>query len=268
MEKVGQINSTHQDGRYYVEVNDFNPATHDVLIVAKDARRVWIERDSNGGQGMHLMTPYFSGVGWLSSGYEQLGFTVVSGLVADDLVEFVAIANHRSPVPKKPYDPNEPYKSVVLQRYPAAEARRTTCANTWYISECPGGCQISGHEPAQYMAWMSAAERIEDAAKERSSVDGDAKSEADLCRSRVLLVYPYAILLSNPDAFVGGWKVIDGNTGLCSQEWSTTVDDAWCEAYYVMIEGYQGEVVATSQAGDSIPTGCYSETVAAPVPSL
>lgn len=131
---------------------NFDPATHEVLIVQKDARRVWIERESNGGQGIHLRTPYFSGVGWLSGGYEQLGFTVVSGLVADDLVEFVAVATHRPPE-------SETSESRVKQFFQYARWKRD--GNSFLVySDQSSGSDIIGRGETLTAAWQSAVESI------------------------------------------------------------------------------------------------------------
>jgi hypothetical protein len=91
-----------RDGQTAVLVTDFDPATMDVVIVAKDARRVWIEQECemDGRQVLHTKQPQWDDdlQGWHSQSQQ---FTVLDndatmqGAADGDRIEFVAVETRR-----------------------------------------------------------------------------------------------------------------------------------------------------------------------------
>lgn len=82
---------------------EFDPETDDVIVVKKDARRLYMQtvgqdRDST---GLFMSMPEWSPAGW--TGDFRHTSTLISRELADqDVVEFVAVCTHRPPEPEKP----------------------------------------------------------------------------------------------------------------------------------------------------------------------
>jgi len=84
-----------QDGQTAVLVTDFDPATMDVVIVAKDARRVWIDRCSD-GMWLHTLPPDACHErGWVSCGMFSIDDIVLEDMEHNDCIEFVAVETRR-----------------------------------------------------------------------------------------------------------------------------------------------------------------------------
>lgn len=174
MASVGKMYETTH-GNHMVYLADFNPETQELLIVAKDARRVWVEGYPQ-SELAHSKRPHWDGHSWVSGSHVYLaaasdGSSKLFGTPTDDCVEFVAVATHRPPEPEpeplaKPMDLDEPQKSAVLKVYPQAVAQQP--ASSWYILDRSSGRLLSDYGPSEFMAWASAAKRIEDAANVES----------------------------------------------------------------------------------------------------
>jgi hypothetical protein len=91
-------------GKHYAILNDFDPETMEVLIFAKDARRLWVEND--GSEYVHSVKPTWCGGLWcFDGGSASYLEAAVVGVGGQDLVEFVAVATHRPPEPVKVVPP-------------------------------------------------------------------------------------------------------------------------------------------------------------------
>lgn len=88
-----------RDGQTAVLVTDFDPATMDVVIVAKDARRVWVEGFPQ-SELAHSKQPSWDGTSWVSGSYVYLAAAAnfskkLLGILDRDCVEFVAVETRR-----------------------------------------------------------------------------------------------------------------------------------------------------------------------------
>lgn len=92
-------------GKHYAILEDFDPETMDVLIVAKDARRVWIEGARN-SRYVHDGQPRWCDPDWGGSDAIRSIGDMLPYIHGGSLVEFVAVATHRPPEPEKQAVPN------------------------------------------------------------------------------------------------------------------------------------------------------------------
>lgn len=178
---------------------EFNPETDEVLIVKKDARRVFVEADG-GKEYVHGCSPTWHDNCWAQDHGGNFSYLKerVFGIVGDDLVEFVAVRTHRPPEPEKPVEQTsltpamfgcagvavylnnptlapsaelETDEQKVKRAYPRARWAPQT-AYGWIVSDdAEKGDRISaavglGHRNAECMAWTSAASQI---ARERAT---------------------------------------------------------------------------------------------------
>lgn len=154
-------------------IKNFDSATDEVIVVKKDAARVWIESEGD-SQFMFRKRPEWTGQEWSAAGDIEV-INMPLGICDDECVEFVAVKTHRPPVAQEVTEPvlvdvDEQYKSVVLAVYPNAKIEPTRNANTWFVSDGLAGRQLSSHEPAQFMAWRAAAVRLRDTKPETTAL--------------------------------------------------------------------------------------------------
>lgn len=138
---------------------EFNPETDDVLIVPKDSRRVWIDKDGDSP----VIWP--SKPTWDSDNrfWDEHGGIYIDGFSFDarrqDLVEFVQIATHRPPEPEKPVEPAKPTETrqpwkvamdEVRSRYPDADV---TFSGGWHGIQIGPRCIL---QPTAESAWLTA----------------------------------------------------------------------------------------------------------------
>lgn len=85
---------------------DFNPTTDELIVVKRDARRVFLqtvgmERDST---GLFLSMPRWCPAGWTGD-FVHVPTLITNELADQDVLEFVAVCTHRPPEPEKPVEP-------------------------------------------------------------------------------------------------------------------------------------------------------------------
>lgn len=104
--------------RVYVLPPEFDPEINEVLIVQKNAMRVWIEGYQK-AELLHGKKPDWDGATWYSEqfGYvkECVGPDKPVGVDADLCVEFVAVETRRPPDPEKPVRPRTVTIDVPLE---------------------------------------------------------------------------------------------------------------------------------------------------------
>lgn len=105
MATVGEIVKTSEHNRHAVYVYDFDPATDEVIVVKKDAARVWVE-GLNDARFLHKTMPTWTVDNWANAAvnYESVG-RLLSQVEHNDCVEFVAVKTHRPPVVQEVAEP-------------------------------------------------------------------------------------------------------------------------------------------------------------------
>lgn len=122
MASVGRmLKTTH--GNHIVYLNGFDPATQTVVIVSKDAQRVWIAKnDDDDDEFISLNSPQWERR-WYSGGKSiEFGDDTEHrlGLSAGDCVEFVAVETKRPPEPIKPVELSQEQMAKVFAERVAA----------------------------------------------------------------------------------------------------------------------------------------------------
>ena len=155
MAKVGAILKTSASNRLVVYLYDFDPATDEVIVVKKDAARVWVEGMER-HRYLHASKPTWREIEWTDS----MSVADIGGLLPcianHDCVEFVAVKTHRpsvaEPVPEAVPELSD--KAKVKAVYPdAIHGRVSKCIKSGldFLSE-------SFSDPDE--AWADAARRL------------------------------------------------------------------------------------------------------------
>lgn len=97
---------TGSDGKYHAALGrNFDPATEDVIVVKRDAARIWVE-GLNDARFLHKTMPTWTVDNWVNAAvnYESVG-RLLSQVEHNDCVEFVAVKIHRPPVAQEVAEP-------------------------------------------------------------------------------------------------------------------------------------------------------------------
>lgn len=122
--------------------SDFDPATMDVVIVAKNARRVWIDR-TGADTWFHVTRPVCGAWSdWVSENMMVVDGMVMDGMQLHDCIEFVAVETRRPPEPVKPVEPNADYDPLTPQVYAMLDeaANGSQFGSTAIVYLMPPGC--------------------------------------------------------------------------------------------------------------------------------
>jgi len=145
------------DRRHHAALShDFDPGTDDVVVVKKDAARVWVE-GWVGKRFMHGTNPSRNGNSWQSPTFKSIN--ELSPCVCDgDCVEFIAVKTHRPPVAQEVAEavPELSDEAKVKAVYP--DAMFTVFGDVRNAGFFP----LSGfHGMDEQGAWADAARRLE-----------------------------------------------------------------------------------------------------------
>jgi len=91
-------------GFHVARIEGFDPATDEVIVVKKDAARVWVEGMER-SRFLHVSKPTWRGDSWTDS-VDCEGIGGLLPCIGDkDCVEFVAVKTHRPPVAQEVAEP-------------------------------------------------------------------------------------------------------------------------------------------------------------------
>lgn len=153
---------TREKGKYHASLSaDFDPATDDVIVVKKDAARVWVEGMGE-NQFMFRERPEWTGQEWYSvSGVEAI--LTPLGIRDADCVEFVAVKTHRPPVVQ---EVTEPVAAAVPELSDEANVKAVypkayyaVSGNIWEEDSATAR-QLSLQFARADLAWADAARRL------------------------------------------------------------------------------------------------------------
>lgn len=149
---------TREKGKYHASLSaDFDPATDDVIVVKKDAARVWVE-GLNDARFLHKTMPTWTVDNWVNAAvnYESVG-RLLSQVEHNDCVEFVAVKTHRHPVVQEVAEPVAELsdEAKVKAVYPDAIYSST------HGCVFSGSIQLSSGIWGKDMAWKYAARKLE-----------------------------------------------------------------------------------------------------------
>jgi hypothetical protein len=154
---------TKTDGRYHTTLNyNFDPATDEVIVVKKDAVRVWVEGMER-VRFLHTSLPTWRGGSWRDSvDCDSIG-GLLPCIANHDCVEFVAVKTHRPPVAQEVAEPvaeSVPELSdeaKVKAVYP--KAYYAFSGNIWEEDSATAR-QLSLQFARADLAWADAARRL------------------------------------------------------------------------------------------------------------
>lgn len=145
-------------GNHVVYLNGFNPETDEVIVVKKDAARVWVDKGKE-DYCVHFERPSFddslqewdSCDGLLVSSRDE----AFHGIGSNDCVEFIAAKTHRPPVAEPVAELSDEAKVKAV--YP--KAYHAVSGNIWEEDSATAR-QLSLQFARADLAWADAARRL------------------------------------------------------------------------------------------------------------
>lgn len=118
---------------------EFDPKTDEVIVVKKNARRVFLqtvgmERDST---GLFLSMPRWCPAGWTGD-FVHVPTLITNELADQDVLEFVAVCTHRPPEPEKPVEDELIPASVVAAACGRLCGFPIGCVTLYVAASIPG----------------------------------------------------------------------------------------------------------------------------------
>lgn len=145
-------------GFYVARIKDFDPATDEVIVVKKNAVRVWVEGMER-SRFLHVSKPTWRDFDWRDS----VGFDNIGGLLPcianHDCVEFVAVKTHRPPVAQEVAEPVADLSDEAKVKAVYPKAYYAFSGNIWEEDSATAR-QLSLQFARADLAWADAARRL------------------------------------------------------------------------------------------------------------
>lgn len=156
MAEILGVNQNRHENIHLATIRDFDPATDEVIVVKKDAARVWVEGQER-HRYLHTSKPTWREIEWTDS----TSVADIGGLLPcvtnTECVEFVAVKTHRPSVAEEVAEPVAELsdEAKVKAVYPDAIYSST------HGCVFSGSIQLSSGIWGKDMAWKYAARKLE-----------------------------------------------------------------------------------------------------------
>ena len=148
-------------GRFTVQMSsDFDPATDAVIVVKKDAARVWCEGMER-HRYLHTSKPTWRGLEWTDS----TSVADIGGLLPcignTDCVEFVAVKTYRPPVTQEVAEPVAELSDEAKVKAVYPNAHFSPLPGCIYNGNSPVSTPVSDPIGLRHLAWANAAHKLD-----------------------------------------------------------------------------------------------------------